>query len=59
MQVSVKLMWNRYSLRRRFRRSRPEFSYAVFLRVDVESLLREEEVSTRQTRVPVRNGYNF
>jgi hypothetical protein len=30
-----------------------EFSYVVFLRVDVESLLGEAEVSSPVTRVPV------
>jgi hypothetical protein len=68
-------MWNRYSVRRRSRRSRPdyrferaltfdltvgspskiieEFQDAVFLGVDVESLLGEAEVSSLQTRVQV------
>jgi hypothetical protein len=36
-----------------------EFSDAVFLGVDVESLLGEADVSSRQTRVPVRKSYNF
>jgi hypothetical protein len=36
-----------------------EFQDAVFLRVDVESLLGEAEVSSLQTRVPVRKGPNF
>jgi len=36
-----------------------EFQDAVFLRVDVESLLGEVEVSSLQTRVPVRKGPNF
>ena len=68
-------MWNRYSVRRRSRRSRPdyrferaltfdptvgspskiieEFQDAVFVGVDVESLLGEAEVSSLQTRVQV------
>jgi hypothetical protein len=32
---------------------------AVFLGVDVESLLGEAEVSPLETRVPVRQGHNF
>jgi len=36
-----------------------EFQDAVFLGVDVESLLGEAEVSSLQTRVPVRKGPNF
>ena len=36
-----------------------EFPDAVFLGVDVESLLGEVEVSWRRTRVPVRKGHNF
>jgi len=36
-----------------------EFQDAVFLGVDVESLLGEAEVSSRQTRVPFRKGSNF
>jgi hypothetical protein len=36
-----------------------EFPDAVFLGVDVESLLGEEEVSSLETIVPVRNGHNF
>ena len=73
-------MWNRYSVRRRSRRWRPEyrfesvitldptvdlpqvsqeFSYAVFLKVDVESLLGEAKVSSLETSVPVRKVYNF
>jgi len=36
-----------------------EFPEAVFLRVDVESLLCEAEVSSLQTRVPVWKGHNF
>jgi hypothetical protein len=32
---------------------------AVFLAVDVESLLGEAEVSPLETRVPVRKGRNF
>jgi hypothetical protein len=36
-----------------------EFMDVVFLGFDVESLLEEVEVSTRQTRVPVRKGHNF
>jgi len=74
-------MWNRYSVRRMSRRSRPEYQFeraltfdptvglpskiieefqdAVLLGVDVESLLGEAEVSTLQTRVPVRKGPNF
>jgi len=68
-------MWNRYSVRRRSRRSGPEYRFeraltfdptvgspskiveefqdAVFLGVDVESLLGEAEVSSLQTRVQV------
>jgi hypothetical protein len=36
-----------------------EFLDAVFLGVDVESPLDEEEVSSLETRVPVRKGHNF
>ena len=36
-----------------------EFQDAVFLGVDVESLLGETDVSSRQTRVPVRKDPNF
>jgi len=36
-----------------------EFADAVFLGVDVESLLGEADVSSLQTRVPVRKSYNF
>ena len=36
-----------------------EFSDAVFLELDVESLLGEVEGSSLQTRVPVRKGNNF
>jgi hypothetical protein len=36
-----------------------EFADAVFLGVDVESLLGEEDVSSLETIVPVRNGHNF
>jgi hypothetical protein len=36
-----------------------EFQEAVFLGVDVESLLGEAEVSSLQTRVPIRKGYSF
>ena len=36
-----------------------EFSDAVFLEQDVESLLGEVEGSSLQTRVPVRKGNNF
>jgi hypothetical protein len=36
-----------------------EFPEAVFLGVDVESLLGEAEVSSLETRVPVRKGRNF
>jgi len=36
-----------------------EFPDAVFLGVDVESLLGETDVSSRQTRVLVRKGPNF
>jgi hypothetical protein len=68
-------MWNSYSVRRRSRRSRPdyrfvraltfdptvgspskiieEFQDAVFLGLDVESLIGEAEVSSLQTRVQV------
>jgi len=68
-------MWNRYSVRRRSRRSRLEYRFeraltfdptigspskiieefldAVFLGVDVESLLGEAKVSSLQTRVQV------
>jgi len=35
------------------------FADAVFLTVDVESLLREAEVSSLETRVPVPKGRNF
>jgi hypothetical protein len=36
-----------------------EFPEAVFLGVHVESLLDEAEVSSLETRVPVRKGHNF
>jgi len=36
-----------------------EFTDAVFLRVDVESLLGEAEVFALETSVPVRKGHNF
>jgi hypothetical protein len=36
-----------------------EFTDAVFLGVDVESLPGEAEGSSLQTRVPVRKGHNF
>jgi hypothetical protein len=36
-----------------------EFPDAVFLEVDVESLVGEVEGSSLQTRVPVRKGNNF
>ena len=36
-----------------------EFQDAVFLGVDVESLLGEAEVSSLQTRLPVRKGPIF
>ena len=36
-----------------------KFPDAVFLGVDVESLLGEEEVSSLETIVPVRKGHNF
>jgi hypothetical protein len=35
------------------------FAVAVFLEVEVESLLGDAEVSSPKTRVPVRNGHNF
>ena len=35
-----------------------EFSHAVLLGVDVESLLGEEEVSSLETSGPVRNVHN-
>jgi hypothetical protein len=35
------------------------FPEAVFLGVDVELLLGELEVSSLETRVPVRKGHNF
>jgi hypothetical protein len=35
------------------------FADAVFLEVDVESLLGDAKVSSPATRVPVRNGHNF
>jgi hypothetical protein len=35
------------------------FTGSVFLVVDVESLLGEAEVSSFETRVPVRKGHNF
>jgi hypothetical protein len=35
------------------------FADAVFLEVEVESLLGDAEVSSSKTRVPVRNGHNF
>jgi hypothetical protein len=36
-----------------------EFPDAVFLGVDVESLLDDVEVSSLETTVPVRKGHNF
>jgi hypothetical protein len=36
-----------------------EFQDAVFLGVDVKSLLGDAEVSSLQTRVPVGKGHNF
>jgi len=36
-----------------------EFPEAVFLRINVESLLGEAEVLSLKTRVPVRKGHNF
>jgi len=36
-----------------------DFPDAVFLAVDVESLLGEKEVSALETSVPVRKGRNF
>jgi len=36
-----------------------EFQDAVLLGVDVESLLGEAEVSSLQSRVPIRKGHNF
>jgi hypothetical protein len=36
-----------------------EFPEVVLLVVDVEMLLRESEVSSLDTIVPVRKGYNF
>ena len=36
-----------------------EFPDAVFLGVDVESLLGEDEVSSFETIVAVRKGHNF
>jgi hypothetical protein len=36
-----------------------EFADAVFLGVDVEAVLGEAEVSSLQTRVPVRKSPNF
>jgi len=36
-----------------------DFPDAVFLAVDVESLLDEAEVSALETSVPVRKGRNF
>jgi hypothetical protein len=35
------------------------FADAVFLGVDVESLLGDAEVSSLETGVPVRKGHNF
>jgi len=35
------------------------FPEAIFIGVNVESLLGEAEVSSLQTRVPVRKGHNF
>jgi hypothetical protein len=37
----------------------PEFPEAFFQIVDVESILGEEEVWSRQDRVTVRTGHNF
>ena len=85
MQVSVEEMWNLYSVKRRSRRSRPEYRFeraitfdptvdrhqiftgvsgrrfpdAGFRVVDVESVVGEAEVSSLQTREPVRKGPNF
>jgi hypothetical protein len=36
-----------------------EFLDAVFLGVDVESLLGEAEVFALETSIPVRKGHNF
>jgi len=36
-----------------------EFPEALFLVIDVEMLLGEAEVSSLETRVPVRKGHNF
>jgi len=36
-----------------------EFSDAIFLGVDVELLLGDAEVSSLETRVPIRKGHNF
>jgi len=36
-----------------------EIPEAVYLRVDVESLFGEAEVSALETRVPVQKGRNF
>jgi len=36
-----------------------EFPDAVFLGVDVESLLDDAEVSSLETRVPVQKGHKF
>jgi hypothetical protein len=36
-----------------------QFSDPIFLGVDVESQLGEEEVSSLETSVPVRKGHNF
>jgi len=47
---------SRRMIRECSRMSRPN---AVLLGVDVESLLGEEEVSSLETGVPVRNGHNF
>jgi len=68
-------MWNRYSVMRRYRHPRPEYPFetaiafdpsvgqefpdAVFLGVDVESLLGDADVSSPATRVPVRKGHYF
>ena len=36
-----------------------EFPDAVFLGIDVESLLGDAEISSLKTKVPVREGHNF
>jgi len=71
-RYSVRRRSRRYRLEYRFERAitfdptvwialkfLQEFPEAVFLVDDVESLLGESEVSSLETRVPIRKGHNF